>query len=99
VVASVNHTSTINAAAFYLPGTLCGLLLLIGRRRLVKHLNKLQLVVLAILLAGASGLVACGGPSKLSRSGNATPGTYSISVKATGADGTSHTLPISLLIH
>jgi hypothetical protein len=99
VVASANHTSTINVAAFYLPGALCGLLILFGRRRLAKHLNKIQLVVLAILLAGASGLVACGGSSKLSSSGNATPGTYSISVKATGADGTSHTLPISLLIH
>jgi hypothetical protein len=99
VVASGNHTSTINVAAFYLPGALCALLLLFGRRRLAKHLNKLQLVVLTILLAGASGLVACGGSTKLSSSGNATPGTYSISVKATGADGTSHTLPISLLIH
>jgi hypothetical protein len=99
VVASANHTPTIDVAAFYLPGTLCGLLLLFGRRRLAKHLNKLQLVVLAILLTGASGLVACGGSTKSSSSGNATPGTYSISVKATGADGASHTLPISLLIH
>jgi hypothetical protein len=99
VVASANHTPTISVAAFYLPGALCGLLLMFGRRRLAKHLNKLQLVVLAILLAGMSGLVACGGSAKLSSSGNATPGTYSISVKATGADGASHTLPISLLIH
>jgi hypothetical protein len=99
VVASANHTPTIDVAAFYLPGVLCGLLVLFGRRRLAKHLNKLQLVVLAILLAGMSGLVACGGSTKSSSSGNATPGTYSISVKATGADGASHTLPISLLIH
>jgi hypothetical protein len=101
VVGSVNRPPTITVASFYLPGALCGLLLVFGRRRLTKHLNLLQLVVLAILLVGASGLVACGGSSssKSSSSGNATPGTYSISVKATGADGTSHTLPISILIH
>jgi hypothetical protein len=69
-------------AAVYLPGPLvAGLLLMFRRKKLMKKGWPQRLVVLAVLLTGLTGLVACGNsPSSSSQttaSGARTPTNFS----------------------
>jgi hypothetical protein len=104
IVAGLDHKGNLpggmrmEAAMFYLPGTLMGLLLMFRRKQLAKKAWTQQLMLLAVLLTGLAGLAACGGSSSSASSTNAAPGTYSITVTAKGQDGTTNTVPVSIQV-
>lgn len=93
-----NEPTILSAGMLWLPAGLLGALLAFQRKRFLQATRANQLLMLLLLLAGAAAMAACGGNSSLSSSSNAAIGTSTITVTATGADGTTHAIPLSITV-
>ena len=94
-----SEAGVMRAAFLYLPAFPTGLLIMLNRRRLKKHAGIWHVLLALTSIAGLAGLAACGSnKSDSSASMAAAPGTYSVTLTATGRDGSTTTLPVSIQI-